>query len=572
MVPDVRQLSPLTRFRSGERVRTAASIEALGERWPDLPCWNDRPCAQHAAASGPCWRCGASGAHLCVLCDRCGIQLRKHQKIGGLWLYFANGLLADSVGTGKTATAGAMLALCRESGELGPHNRAVILCQPVAIDQWKRELARMMPSLRVVTAPGSDSYAKRVRTYSRPGWEVVILSDRTLSPARGRQRSRPGDIAALEQLPLGILIYDDVDAMRNRTTSAASSIRRLAARTPRIAALHGTPLQKRLKELYSFLEPLGGPRVLGTEWQFERRYTQSVQVVYYARDQFGQQVERTREQSAGIINEQELRRLIAPMTLRRRAQDLDDVTMPALVQNTVWLDPTPAQRRRYDELREGVLRRLQEEGEVLTHPQAVALFTHGWQICSGLATLDEGGDDSVKLDWLADHVAPGGDLSDDKVVAFINFKPNVAAMSRRLDEAGVGHEIIWGQESRAPERDRRLARFREDPSCRVLLGTTSIERSLNLQAARHLVAVDTLSNPARMTQIAGRVRRAGSLFPTVFFHQILLRGTQEEGIFTRLHSEQATADTLWQEQGELFQPRALGARELVGLITGRRAA
>jgi hypothetical protein len=104
----------------------------------------------------------------------------------------------------------------------------------------------------------------------------------------------------------------------------------------------------------------------------------------------------------------------------------------------------------------------------------------------------------------------------------------------------------------------------------MLIGTTTIEMSLNLQAARHLVAVDTIPNPARMTQLAGRVRRAGSPFSTVYFHQLLLRGTQEEGILNQLYSEQETADTVWGEQGDLFQDRT--PLEMLRMIAARRAA
>ena len=42
-----------------------------------------------------------------------------------------------------------------------------------------------------------------------------------------------------------------------------------------------------------------------------------------------------------------------------------------------------------------------------------------------------------------------------------------------------------------------------------------------------------------MTQIAGRVKRYGSAFRTVFFHQMFARGTQEEGYLPLLQREQA---------------------------------
>jgi SNF2 family DNA or RNA helicase len=489
-----------------------------------------------------------------------------------MWLYLAGkGLLADVVGMGKTAVVGAVLALCKETGELSPANRAIIICQPAAIGQWARELTRMIPSLRLITAPGSDTRQKRIAAYAS-SWEVAVLSDRTLAPARGKVRSREGDIALLRQFSIGCVVYDDIDAMRSRGNRSANALRQLTETAPRVIGVHGTPVQKRLMELYSFLEPLGGRVVLGTPQQFHYRYVRTADETYYVRDPedpTGRSVQRVRVRDVGIRpeNAQELKRLIAPLVLRRRPQDADDVSLPEVVSNVVWLDPSPEQARRYEELRQGVLRKIAEDGEVITHPQAVAYFMHGWQICSGLATLDGGRDDSVKLDWLMNRVT--GDFEDDKAVVFVNFKPNVAALSQRLAAENVGHVLMWGNETGQGERDRRLRQFQEDPACRVLVGTTTIERSLNLQTARHFVAVDTVRNPARMTQLVGRVRRVGSAFPTVYFHQLLLRGTQEEVIPAQLETEQATADTVWGEQGELFQRRT--PLEIMQMITRRSA-
>jgi SNF2 family DNA or RNA helicase len=144
-------------------------------------------------------------------------------------------------------------------------------------------------------------------------------------------------------------------------------------------------------------------------------------------------------------------------------------------------------------------------------------------------------------------------MVEEKLVWFINFTPNVQEASRRLTERGIGHVVQWGREASPRTRAARLERWRADPECRVLIGTTSIERSLNLQAARHLVAIDTITNPARMAQLAGRIKRAGSAHRTVYFHQLLLRHTQEDAYPALLAREQAVADYVWGEAPGMFQ-------------------
>jgi SNF2 family DNA or RNA helicase len=253
--------------------------------------------------------------------------------------------------------------------------------------------------------------------------------------------------------------------------------------------------------------------------------------------------------------------------LRRNPEDITDVDLPALSPNEVWLDLYPAQRRRYEELRQGVLRIVKAGGQEIRRVKAVALYTYGMAVCAGLTALGDpdGPGTSVKLDWVEQALT--GDLEDEKVVVFCKFTRTVQTLSERLTRHGVGHVIIWGREPDKTERLNRQNRFWDDPNCRVLIGTEAIEQSLNLQVARHLICVDQLLNPARMQQLAGRIRRDGSSHRTVYVHNLLTRDTQEEGILDMLQREQALADHVWGESNELYE--ALSPLALLQLIGGR---
>jgi SNF2 family DNA or RNA helicase len=553
-----------------QRERAALFVKRLGDvtPWPELKWFNSEPCERHAP-------------ELNILCSRCGIRLRRHQRVGAAWMYLGiPGLLADTFGSGKTAQVAAMLAMCKETGELGLHNRAVIICKAAAVgDPWARELQRLVPGISVFIADGDRD--SRVRGYMG-NWEVAVVSDRTFAPAGGQKRARDGDVAYLREFPVGMLVYDDIDPMRNNTTRTAQAINSLAATCTRVVGAHATPLQKRLTELWCFLEPVGGRKRLGSLETVKSRYV-TVEgrwiTVADKRDPTGRRTVQARVyDETGITRNPrriaEFRRGIAPLVLRRTAGDLDDVELPEIQLNPVFLDLSPRQRARYNELRAGALRRVTEDGErvaLITPREAAATFTRGWQICSGLAALDTGpgADDSVKLDWAMDAIT--GDFSDEKVVTFVYFRQNLIALSRRLTEAGIAHVLMWSGETDKRERARRLTRFREDPDCQVLVGTTTIEASLNLQVSRHLIAVDTILNPARMGQLAGRVRRQGSPYPMVFLHQLLARQTQEDAYLAMLRREAEMADVVWDEKSEIYT--ALTPRQLMGLVaTGRLAA
>jgi SNF2 family DNA or RNA helicase len=574
---DVRTLPPEDRYQRALRAHDAYDVDL-----PRLAYWNYDPCSRHQELTPGC-------AH-------CGVNLRRHQRIGAAWLYLAGrGLLADSVGLGKSAQVLALLAMMCETGEIND-GRVVIVCRAAAVGQWRDEINRMVPSLLVITADGTP--AKRRAKYMEP-WHVAVISPNTLAGGKGTKRSRPGDIEILRQFPMQVVVYDDTDAMRNPTNRQAWAIKKLCSDSRRAYGVHGTPLQKRLTELWSFLEPLGGPQVLGSQLQFKHRFVKQGATYFYQQamvceddhlspmphrkcqwrpegaprvcgkpcwpDTQHRKVVRTIAKEIGILPGmvEDFKQRIHPLVLRRTAADVDDVSLPAIQPSHVWLEPTAAQRTRYDEVRQGVLRQLKEEGEEVTHAVALARFTRARQVCSGLASLDgrDSASASAKLDWVVDKLE--GDLAAEKVVVFVQFTPNVTALSQRLTKAGIGHEVIMGDTPK-PVRDRARIRFRDDPDCHVLIGTTSIEQSLNLQCARHMICVDVIINPARMEQLAGRVRRIGSAYETVYVHFLFLSGTLEEGFLALLEQEQALADTVWDETSQLFD--TLSARQMLELV------
>ena len=554
--------APLTREQHEAASLRIKALKRISDP-PDLAWFNSAPCARHKPDLDP-------------LCSRCGIEPRNHQWVGAAWMYLGlPGLLSDTVGSGKTAQVILTLCMCKQSGELGYGNRAVIVCKPAALhDPWGEALRRLAPGLDVIIADGDPK--QRRRLYGGQ-WEVAVVSERTFAPAGGAKNSRPGDVAVLCALgSVGILFYDDIDAMRTPGSRIGRALTRLAAQCTRVHGVHATPLQKRLMELYYFLVPVGGPDRLGGEARCRQRFVTQARkniTVPDPRDKTGRtKMRRTIWVDNGITKDKErvaeFRRAIAPLVLRRTAADLGDVAMPEIQVNPVFLDLLPRQRARYEELRTGVLRRLRAGGQEITYAVAAQAFTRGQQICGGLASLDEGSaaDCSAKLNWVMDALT--GDLSEEKVVCFVYHKGNVAALSARLRAEKIGHVIMWSQMTDKKRRAERLRLFREDDRARVLIGTTTIEASLNLQVARHMIGVDTILNPARMTQLTGRIRRQGSRYPMVFFHHLLCRATQEDGYLPLLRREQEVADIVWDEQSDIF--RALTPRQLMRMVAEGR--
>jgi SNF2 family DNA or RNA helicase len=265
-------------------------------------------------------------------------------------------------------------------------------------------------------------------------------------------------------------------------------------------------------------------------------------------------------------NMNEVKEKMAPLVLRRKVEDLKDVNLPEVNVSDVFLDLYPAQRNKYDELRRGVLQIMKEQGNEVKYLTALTQIHYGSQICGGLATLGEpdGPNTSVKMDWIIEKLT--GELEEEKVVLFANYKNSVRALQERFRQNRIGFETVWGEEPNRDARKRSQDRFWDDPNCKVLIGTQSIEQSLNLQVSRHLVNMDMIMNPKRMEQLAGRIRRDGSAHKHVWVHNLLTTNTQEERYLPLLERESALADFVWDENNELFN--ALPPMTLMQLITG----
>lgn len=514
-LPDLSKLLP------EERTALALKIQALKDfTLPELKYWNYDPCTKHAEVE--------------YWCSNCAVLPKAHQRLGAAWLYArGHALLADGTGTGKTATVALALAMLKETDRLG---KSVIVCRAPAVKQWVRELNRMMPMINSVAAQGSKR--KRLEILLSD-WELLVIGRETFNI----------DNEAFDQLDINVLVIDDVDSLRNRKNKISVNLKRVARHAKHVYIANATPLQKKLVELHSTVEALGGRETFGSETRFLNTYTVQQRVQIPVRG--GRLM--TTKKITGYQNLQHFKDLLFPMAMRRTPKDLDDVDMPAIVPSTVWLDLHPAQREKYKEIQDGVLKII-KSGKIaeLKPIEAMTIWMHGGAACTGLAALgeDDGPGTSSKLDWLLERL--NGDFSDEKVVVFGQRINTIKALQARMDDSHIQYVTISGMDGNANRRDAAVQKFRDDPDCRVLIGTSSLESSLNLQVARHLVCLDLIMNPSRMVQLAGRISRQGSRFSTVYVHTLLTRDTQEETYMQKLEMEQAVIDAVWDSESELF--------------------
>lgn len=452
-------------------------------------------------------------------------------------------LVDGFVPTHNTLHGLSLLQYLKSKGKLSVENRAVIICPAKSVlGSWKADgIDFFFPEMKYAVARQATK-AKRMAVYDDPTWEVLVTNYELVLR----------DIDKLVDLGIKYVLLDEVHEVRNHETKTAIAVKRLTIPANRVIGMTATPIQNHLGDLHGIMEVLGLGYVFGTKAQFERRHHdyKLVKVFYNGRSHDTKKL-------IGYKNTKLLKQMIEPFYLRRTYDDID-ADVPDLLHRERWFELTPKQKKLYDNIKDGLVSKIDENTD-LNALRNVALRLR--QLCTTTATLT-GEDHSSKLDWLMQTLQ--GDWQNEKVIIFSNWKSSLKATTDRLNAAGIGHVIITSDDNKQEVREERRQIFWNDPNCRVLLGTTAIETSLNLQCAKVQVNLDMLWNPARHDQLAGRHRRVGSVHDSVFVFSLLTTGTIEEAMMHVLKRKQALADHIFDDQSKLFA--SLSKEELLRMI------
>ena len=446
------------------------------------------------------------------------------------------GVLADDMGLGKTVM---LIAHLLRQGP-GPH---LVVCPTSVVANWERELARFAPDLERRRHHGAD------RPDDLEGVSGVVVT------SYGTLRR---DIELLRAVDWRVVALDEAQQVKNPDTLGARAVRRL--RSWHCVALTGTPVENRLRELWSVLD-LTNAGMLGPRARFERR--------------FANPIERRGDHAART----QLRRMIAPFVLRRTKADPRVASdLPPRIERTVPCTLTDVQRQRYTETVEAFRRRAEGPQSGMQYRGAVlALLTRLKQICDHPAL---GGDRprvgrSGKLDVTRQLIVEAT-RAGEQVLVFTQFVGMAELLARDLSHAlETDLPVLHGGMS-ATARQRMVDRFQgegdETPPPVLIASLRAGGVGMNLTAATQVIHYDRWWNPAVEDQASDRAHRIGQT-ERVLIHRLMAVGTVEERIDAMLTAKREMASAVV-GAGETWitelDPDAL--LELVELSDSARAA
>ncbi|MCP3906360.1 MAG: DEAD/DEAH box helicase [Planctomycetes bacterium] len=478
--------------------------------------------------------------------------LRPYQEIGLSWLSFLDrfGLgacLADDMGLGKTIQLIALLLAERDvpGANVGP---TLLVVPTSVVSNWKRELGRFAPELRVHVQHGPDRPVGDRLVEITDQFDVVITTYTLVS--RDRE--------TLMRTQWHRVVLDEAQYIKNPPTKQTATIRSL--RTLRRIALTGTPVENRLSELWSIME-FCNPGYLGQPGEFRRR--------------FSVPIERHRDQERA----EQLRNIVRPFVLRRLKTDpsvIDD--LPPCVVTREFATLTSEQAAMYERAvgemlgqvgqAEGIQRRglvlatLVKLKQICNHPALIqkngsrSRSRTGLEGAGEISLLSRRSGKSRRLMEMMEEVVATGD----KALVFTQFR-RMGHLLSSMFRHDLDAEVMFLHGGTPPQKRQEMIDRFQDPAGGIPIFVLSLKAGgigVNLTAANHVFHFDRWWNPAVENQATDRAFRIGQS-RTVHVHKFVCLGTLEERI-----------DQMIEQKTELAR-NIIGSGEewLADLSTGR---
>lgn len=488
-------------------------------------------------------------------------DLRDHQKTAvAFMLLTPKCLILDEMGLGKSNSGLGLLSYLHARGEIGPYPKPraiVVTTAPNVATSWKMDaFDKFFPHLRVGVCRGTKK--QRVKVLNDPDWDVLLIGYETLR----------NDVDLLVQLSFSVAVLDEVDVLGNPNSKVTTAVRQVIRDCDRRVGMTGTLFtDKTLMKVHSIFEVLGIDQAFAPNrthfsnmyhtwntvetWikRFDKRTKQKVPQKIFLK------------QFVSLKNVVHFRETFQPYYLRRKRGDVN-IKVPELRSITKYLEPTAEQAKLYKQASQGFIKIGADKPQELERA-----WDHLKNICINTALVG-GPDSSCKMDWLEEKLQK--EWKKEKAVVFVNRLEAVKLFCKRMDEStdedgnkGIGHVTIIGATS-DKQRTEAIQKFREDPDCRVLIGTRTLVRGLNLQNAKIQVNLELLPNPGEVAQVAGRVARDGSVHDECLVVTLLMLNSLEHQWMKYVTKKQAVSDFVLEDSSEIFQQ--LTPKELYELI------
>ena len=391
--------------------------------------------------------------------------------------------------------------------------RTLIVCPNTAKHSvWGDEVKRWLPWLDVMVLPNDKDRRERMLDHVKT-WQtafVLIVHYEALPLIAGKKKVKNSTQIQRGWDKLGewdLVIADEVHRIKNEDAQLSRALKKVPAQYK--LGLSGSIVQNHAEELFSPLQ-----------WLFPDRYRQkwrdwNDRFLDYVDGAYG-------KICIGVKLDciEEMRNELGVFMVYRRKED--ELDMPDLTEQTMFVELSPAQRKAYEELVATCVTQL-EDGTKVKGSEGLPMLGRLRQVATGLDLLGSV-QDSTKLDLALELIE---DNPDEAFVVFTWYKAAGHALADRLAAQGIGTYVVDGDVKDQAVRAQYIKEFQAGEG-RVFIGTlATLSESVNLQRASQVIFLDRSWNPAQNIQARDRVYRNGQTKPVTVV-DIVARNTVDE--------------------------------------------
>lgn len=415
-------------------------------------------------------------------------NLRSYQAFGVKYiLHQKKVLLGDDMGLGKTIQAiAAMSHLYAADG--GAH--FLVICPAGVLINWCREI-RKFSSIPAYLIHGEE-LERQFRSWQESGGAAVTNYE-TIGRIIGRVNRDPEHGSA--GMDIALLAVDEAHYIKNPSARRTKYVRMLEDEAQRILLMTGTPLENRVSEmceLIGFIRPELAEEIRG---------------------------------AAALSRTREFRRMISPVYLRRRREDVLRELPPAEAKEE-WCRMTPGDLEAYAK---------QINAGNFTGARRVGFLQESLETSSK----------AVRLEELCRETEAAGR----KAVVYSYFRDTIEKVRGILSGRCAGG--ITGS-TPAADRQKIIDEFAQAEAgsvliCQVQAGGTG----LNIQSASIVIFCEPQIKPSLIHQAIARSWRMGQV-RNVQVHYLLCEDTVDEAVIGKLEEKQLQFD-LYADESSVAQ-------------------
>ncbi len=469
-------------------------------------------------------------------------ELRPYQKHGVQWLWTLHGLglggcLADDMGLGKTIQVIAHLSMLRAQD--GDDGVDLLVVPASLVDNWREELVRFAPALRVLIAHPSAIPSRELKALAAAevaAFDVVITTYGTATRTPWMQ-----------ELPWRCVVLDEAQAIKNPGAKQTRAIKKLPARWR--LALTGTPVENRLGDLWSLFDFLN-PGLLGSAKAFGDLCKSM-----------------SKRQDDGYAP---LRKLVGPYILRRLKTDKRVISdLPDKTEVVAHCLLSKAQAALYKQAVEELEAALLQAEGIERRGIVLAYLMRFKQICNHPSQWLGDGEyapaQSGKFQRLIALCEPIA-ARQEKVLVFTQFRAIMPSLERCLTDCFGRPGLVLHGGTPVKKRQGLVRQFQQDEATPfMVLSLKAGGTGLNLTAANHVIHFDRWWNPAVENQATDRAFRIGQK-RNVLVQKFVCKGTVEERIDKLIASKQRLSDEVFTGGAEA-KLTELSNDELLALVS-----